>query len=62
MTRLTGILREDQYKVLIVYLSVVVVMRNVAYKSCGEHQKHKFCVQKGFCLKNLAVYEIKKIL
>jgi hypothetical protein len=38
MTRITGIFHEDQYIFLILSRSLLLRMRNVSDKSCGENQ------------------------
>ena len=45
MTRITGSLQEDQYTFLIMYLSVVVVTRNVPDESCRENQNTHFILR-----------------
>jgi hypothetical protein len=45
LTRITGTLLEDHYTFLITSRSVLLRMRNVPDKSCGENQNTRFCVQ-----------------
>ena len=53
-----GTLLEDQYTFLIVYLSVLVRMRNISDKRCKENQNTHFMFNNIFSPKNRAVYEI----
>ena len=42
MTRITGNLHEDQYKFLIIYLAIIVIMRKYADDICRENQNTRF--------------------
>ena len=60
---MTSILREDQYKVLIISRSVLLIVRNVSDNSCRGNQNTHFVLSKYiyifFFFENRAVYEIK---
>jgi hypothetical protein len=53
-----GTLYEDQYKFLIISLSVILRMRTVSDKSCRGNQNTHFMLNNVF-VKNRAIYEIK---
>ena len=46
--RITGILREDQYKFLITSVSTLLRMRNVSDKICRENQNTHFVFSNFF--------------
>jgi len=39
---MTGTLHEDQYTLLVISRSALLVMRNISDKSCGENQNARF--------------------
>jgi len=45
LTRITCNLREDQYKFLIISLSILLRMRNIWDKSCRGNQENTICVK-----------------
>ena len=57
LTRIIGILREDQCTFFI-SRSVLVRMRNVSGKSCTENETINFLFSNFFFFKNGAIYEI----
>jgi hypothetical protein len=52
-------LQEDQYAVLIISRSIILIMRNASDKSCREKLQHPLYVQQ-FLFENRAVYEITR--
>jgi hypothetical protein len=57
MTSITDTLHEDQYTVLIIYRSVLPIMKKVSGESCSGNQDTNF-VFINFFLENRAVYEV----
>ena len=57
MTRITGTLREDKYKFLILSRSFLPRMKNVSGKSCRENQNKLFMFNNVFFY-TCVVYEI----
>ena len=54
MTGITGTLHEDLYMFMKISWRILLKMRNVSGKSCGENHKTHFYVQ---CSENYAVHE-----
>jgi len=56
VTRITGILHEDQYVFFIASRSVILRMRNVADKSCRENQTTHFMSSNFFNIKSCRLW------
>jgi len=59
MTRITGILHEDQYTLVITSQQFLLKMRNVWNKSCKENKKNTY-VQQIFFRKSCRLWCKKK--
>jgi len=53
---MTGMLHDNQYKVLIIFRSVLLRMHNASDKRCRENQNTRFMFNNF--IKNCDVYEI----